>query len=100
MFLVRSSNFDESYEWTAPYDRRRAEAAIERLARTIALTQSLNLSQNPTMWGAIPATPNRLCAWCPYFRRGAPADHTGCPGDVAADERREQKITDGLIIPQ
>lgn len=97
VFLPRSTDFDEAYEWTAPYSRIRADGALERLYRLIILTDDLRVDLNPALWGAIPATPSRECRFCPYYRRGPAADATGCPGDVAADERRDQKFTEGLI---
>lgn len=97
VFLARVGKYDDSYEWTAPYDRRAADAILDRLYRVIALTGDLKLADNDALWAAVPATPGDACRYCPYYRRGTPADATGCPGDVAADERRAQKFTDGLI---
>lgn len=99
VFLPRSTDFDEAYEWTAPYDRRQADAAMDRLYRVMALLKDLGVEANPAMWGAVPATPDRSCVWCPYYRRGGAADAGGCPGDVAADARQLEKFTDGLIAP-
>lgn len=96
-FLPRSTDFDEAYEWTAPYSRVAADGALDRMYRLIELTRTLGVDADPSMWAAIPASPDRMCRWCPYYRRGGPADATGCPGDVAADERRDQKFTEGLI---
>jgi hypothetical protein len=97
VFLPRSTDFDEAYEWTAPYDQAAADACLDRLYRLIVLGKDLGLDDDPTMWAAVPASPGKDCRFCPYHRRGTPADATGCPGDVAADERREQKFTEGLI---
>jgi hypothetical protein len=97
VFLPRSTDFDEAYEWTAPYSRELADGALDRLFRTMVLLKDLGVEGNPAMWGAVPAMPDRYCVWCPYFRRGAAADASGCPGDVAADARRTEKFTEGLI---
>lgn len=97
VFLPRSTDFDEAYEWTEVYDPAIADEALARLVQVVALTRVLDVAKDPSLWAAVPATPNQLCAWCPFFRRGAPADATGCPGDVAADARRDQKFTEGLI---
>jgi hypothetical protein len=99
VFLPRSTDFDEAYEWTAPYDRRVADSALDRMFRLITLGQDLNLDGDPAMWSVVPATPGKDCRYCPYYRRGGPPDATGCPGDVAADERRDSKFTEGLIAP-
>ncbi len=97
VFLARSHDYDQAYEWTAPYDQAAAEAVLDRLYRLIALTGDLKLADNPDLWGAVPASPGDPCRYCPYHRRGGPADATGCPGDVAADERRTERFTEGLI---
>jgi hypothetical protein len=97
VFLARGHDYEQAYEWTAPYSRTAADAAIDRLYRIVALTADLKLADTPALWGAVPANPGDDCRYCPYHRRGRPADDTGCPGDVAADERRDQKFTEGLI---
>lgn len=98
VFLSRSTDYDDAYEWTAPYDRALAEAAIDRLHRITTLLSGLRVDANPGLWGAVPASPDsKTCRWCPYYRRGGPADETGCPGDAAADSRQLAKFTDGLI---
>jgi hypothetical protein len=98
VFLPRASaSFDATYEWTAPYSRQVADAALERMYALIGLLGSLNVTDFPDMWEAVPAQPDRLCNYCPYLRRGAPADDTGCPGDVESHQIRLAKLTDGLI---
>lgn len=74
VLLSRSWKFDDSEEWTEPYDEDVALAAIERyegirarLARGVPVT-------------AIPATPSSKCWWCPFRRNGQPMDEHGCPG--------------------
>lgn len=99
VFLARGANYDDAYEWTAPYSRRAAEAVMDRFYRVLNLTADLKLADNPALWAAVPASPGDDCRFCPYLQRGKPAaDHNGCPGDVAADARREQRFTDGLIV--
>jgi hypothetical protein len=98
VFLPRSTDFDDAYEWTAPYSRQHADAALDRLFRITTLLSALGVDADPGLWAAVPATPSRNCRWCPYYRRDKPADQTGCPGDVEADQARLAKFTDGLII--
>lgn len=97
VFLPRSTEFDDAYEWTAPYSRPAAEVALERLYSVIRLLTDLGVDETPALWGAIPATPGPDCRFCPYYRRGGPPDNLGCPGDVAADVARDEKFTEGLI---
>lgn len=99
VFLPRAGGLRDAYEWTAPYDRALADAALERMYRVGELVVSLDVAANPAMWAAIAAEPNRLCGWCPYHRDGGPADDTGCPGDTEAKARSGDKFTEGLIAP-
>lgn len=99
VFLARSHDIGESVEWTEPYSRRQADAAMDRMYRVLALTGALGVDGDPSMWGAVPALPSADCRLCPYYRRGRPADDTGCPGDEAADQRAVERFTDGLIAP-
>jgi hypothetical protein len=98
VFLARSHDYEQAWEWTAPYNAAAAEAVLDRLYRLVALTGDLKLADNPDLWGAVPANPGDDCRYCPYLQRGIPAPtNTGCPGDVAADARRTERFTDGLI---
>lgn len=97
VYLARTASFDDSYEWSAPYSRVEADAAMDRMYAISTLLGDLGVDESPALWGAVPASPGRECRFCPYYRRGRPADETGCPGDVAADERREARFADGLI---
>lgn len=98
VFLPRwSANFDDAYEWTAPYSRPAADLALDRMYAVVDLMAALKLTEYPDMWAAVPARPDRMCNYCPFLRPGAPPDDKGCPGDVAADEARSAKFTEGLI---
>lgn len=97
VFLPRATGFDDAYEWTAPYSRVAAEAVMERMYATSNLLQDLDVTNNPSLWGAVPASPSRMCVWCPYFRRDRAADESGCPGDVKAYAKSDAKFTEGLI---
>jgi hypothetical protein len=98
VFLPRASHtFDDAYEWTAPYSRRTADEALDRMYRISELLTTLGVDEHPDMWAAVPAAPDRLCNWCPYLRRGGPADHTGCPGDTDGEATQLAKFKEGLI---
>lgn len=98
VFLPRTHDFSEAYEWTAAYSRKAAEAWLDRMYRLMdTLHTEVNPSSDPHVWESIPATPSDDCRFCPYFRRGRAADGTGCPGDVEAQARRDARFDDGLI---
>ncbi len=97
VFLPRTHDFNDAYEWTAPYSRTVAEAALDRMYGLMEKLHDVNASADPHVWEQIPATPSDDCRYCPYFRRGGPADGTGCPGDVEAQARRDAKFNEGLI---
>lgn len=99
VFLARSHDIDESEEWTEPYSRVTADGLIDRMYGVLTMTAELNVEANPGAWAEVPALPGRDCRLCPFYRRGGPADATGCPGDVEADARRDAKFRDGLICP-
>lgn len=101
VYLARSHDFEESFEWTEAYDPEIAIRALDRLYAIADLTgpNGLDVVTNPALWAAVPALPTPDCRWCRYFRPGKPADNTGCPGDAAAAERYASKFTDGLIAP-
>lgn len=100
VFLPRASyRIDDAFEWTAPYDWRKAEEVLDRMYAIAQRAASLDLGEHPQRWDDIDALPGRLCNYCPYHRRGKPADGTGCPGDVAADERAMERLTAGIIVP-
>jgi hypothetical protein len=100
VFLPRTHDYEAAYEWTAPYSRRTAEAALDRLYRLIQLGHDIGVDTDPAQWAAIPATPGDACRYCPYLRRGGPADDTGCPGDVDGDQARAARFSAGLIPPK
>lgn len=98
VFLPRTHAYSDGHEWTTPYSRRAAEDALERMYRLMdVLHNEVDSSADPHVWEQIPASPSDDCRFCPYFRRGGPADGTGCPGDVEAQKRRDAKFDEGLI---
>lgn len=79
--LARAShNFRESREWTRPYDRAHAEAALARLAETKQLITALRLAEGDKGWDQVPAQSSKPCSWCRYFRAGAAPTRQGCSG--------------------
>lgn len=97
VFLPRTTFYEDAVEWTAPYDKAAADGALDRMYRTRELLKTLDVVGNPGMWAAVPASPGKLCGYCPYLRRGYPAADDGCPGDVEADAAKADRFTDGII---
>ena len=79
--LSRGWDYGKSWEWTEPYDPDIARQALTRLRATEELIDVLDVAGNPAMWGAVPATPNKECRYCRFYRPNTPADDTGCPGN-------------------
>lgn len=98
VLLARSWKYDDSDEWTEPYDERIAQWAIERYYDVVGMVHELDLTNHPDQVALIPAAPsNDACGFCAYKRPGQPSDFGGCAGDEAATERRMDRLTDGLI---
>jgi hypothetical protein len=99
VLLARSHDYDESREWTEAYQPEIAIGAIQRYWQTHDLLHALDVTANPDLIVAVPATPSRdACKWCPFHRPGQPADWHGCPGDQPLDKVVE-RATAGLIAP-
>ena len=100
VLLARSWQYDDSDEWTEPYDPDIAYLAIDRYYATVQLLLDLDVANNPAFIGGVPATPSSdSCKWCPFHRPGQPTGWDGCAGDTAKHERRLDRFTDGLIAP-
>lgn len=70
----RSGYLDGMHVWSEPYSRDHALQSLARLASVRALGTALGAAN-------VPASPDMAgCVWCPFYRPGAPADATGCPG--------------------
>jgi hypothetical protein len=96
VLLARSWKYDDSEEWTEPYDERIALWALQRYYDVVGLVNELDIAQHPDQVALIPADPGN-CGFCPFKRGGQPSDWHGCAGDEAATERRMNRLTDGLI---
>jgi hypothetical protein len=82
VLLARSWKYDDSDEWTEPYQPEIALEAIARYYATHDLLNALDVANNPNLVAAVPATPSPdTCKWCPYHRLNQPSDWDGCRGD-------------------
>jgi hypothetical protein len=101
VLLARSWQFDDSEEWSEPYDQRIADWAIERYYGVVDLVHALDVAHQPDAVAAVPASPSsEACKWCVFHRGGQPSDWHGCAGDVDATQRAVDRLTDGLIAPR
>jgi hypothetical protein len=78
LFYPRSGYLDSMHVWSEPYNR---QVALDALARLASVRQLTAVLAPHGAYGNIPAQPDKAgCVWCPFYRPGAPADATGCPG--------------------
>lgn len=79
--LGRQGWLKDMYVWTAEFNRTVAEQALERVYRLGAQLIDEDVDNNPDVWQQIPASPSRLCTWCPWYNRHMKtATKRGCPG--------------------
>lgn len=79
--LGRQGWLKDMYVHTVEFDRGAAEAALQRVYDLGNQLISLDILNQPGAWAQIPASPSRLCLWCPFYARGTrSASDTGCPG--------------------
>jgi hypothetical protein len=78
--MGRQGWLKDCFVWTTPFDIGVATAALDRIY-SIGKTLMQAHLEDPETWQSIPATPSRLCSWCPWFRRDFKvANEKGCPG--------------------
>jgi len=66
---------------TVEFDRAVAETALQRVYDLGGRLIEAEVLDHPERWNDIPATPSRLCLWCPFYARGTrSASDKGCPG--------------------
>lgn len=96
VLLARSWQYDDSDEWTEPYNPRIADWYLRRYWDVYDQVKALDLTANPDSIATIPASPT-ACGFCPFKRGGQPSGWDGCPGDEEAAERAMANAGDGLI---
>lgn len=91
--LPRDGWLEDMVVWADRFDRRYAQSVLQRpyqIAERLLVDESID-------WESVPATPSRLCGFCPFYRGGGRADHTGCPGDT---QSQLDKFAEGLIAKE
>lgn len=78
--LGRQGWLKDMWVWTEAFDATLAMQALQRVDRIGAKLLRSNL-EDPATWQGIEAQPDRLCSWCPFYRRNlVVAGRDGCPG--------------------
>lgn len=79
--LGRQAWLKDLYVWTEPYDREFALRALQRVYSLGSKLIEMDIVNNPQLWADIPAKPDFICRFCPFYSRGAiTTDQNGCPG--------------------
>lgn len=67
---------------TEAYDRSVAQWAVDRIYQLGGWMNDNEIGKHPDLFDDIPATPSRLCGYCPWHRPNSllPASDKGCPG--------------------
>jgi len=82
VYLPTSGSLADMVVDLHPYNREEAEKALARIDDIQTMLSTLDVENNPQMWEAIPANPDRLCMYCPYFKPYSEDYQAGCPGDT------------------
>jgi hypothetical protein len=78
--MGRQGWLKDCWVWTTEFDIVAAQNSLERIYSIGKTLMSADLS-DPVTWQQIPATPTRLCSWCPFHRKDFKiANEKGCPG--------------------
>ena len=81
VLLARSWKYDDSDEWTEPYNPSLARWAIERYWNVVDLLDQLETTHGPDAVTLIPAAPSsHTCQWCPFHTPGQDTGQAGCRG--------------------
>ncbi|GAA2516812.1 hypothetical protein [Winogradskya humida] len=98
VLLARSWQYDDSNEWTEPYDERIALWALGRYYDIVTAVAELDLANHPDQITAIKASPSSdACKFCRFRQAGRPSGWASCAGDVAATERRAEAFGAGIL---
>lgn len=84
IYLPTSGGLDEMHVELMDYDESVALKALSRLDDLYTLLSTVDVESNPAMWSLLPASPSRLCNYCPYFKPFSTELEKGCSGDTKA----------------
>jgi hypothetical protein len=84
--ISRSGSLRDIVVLTEEYDEDKAVEALRRVWRIGKQITVLDVENHPENFAQVPASPSRLCGWCPFYRGGSKsADASGCPGKTTGD---------------
>jgi len=86
IYLPTSGSLDEMHVEMFDYDESIALGALERLDNIYGLLSQMDVESHPHLWAMIPAAPNRLCNYCPYFQPFSKDLSKACNGDTLPND--------------
>jgi hypothetical protein len=82
IFLPTGGQITDMHIELFDYDESAALSALARLDSVYELLSTIDVEENPQMWPLIPATPSRMCMYCPYYRPFSTDLSIACNGDT------------------
>lgn len=82
IFLPTGGQITDMHIELYDYDESAALTALARLDSVYELLSTIDVEENPQMWPLIPATPSRMCMYCPYYRPFSTDLSIACNGDT------------------
>lgn len=82
IFLPTGGQITDMHIELYDYDENAALSALARLDSVYELLSTIDVEENPQMWPLIPATPSRMCMYCPYYRPFSADLSIACNGDT------------------
>ena len=82
VYLPTGGGIEEMHIELFEYDEQAALTALARLDSVYELLTTADVEANPAMWPLIPASPSRMCMYCPYFRPYSNDLTIACNGDT------------------
>lgn len=82
IFLPTGGQITDMHIELFDYDESAALSALARLDSVYELLSTVDVEENPQMWPLIPATPSRMCMYCPYYRPFSTDLSIACNGDT------------------
>jgi hypothetical protein len=82
IFLPTGGQITDMHIELFDYDENAALSALARLDSVYELLSTIDVEENPKMWPLIPATPSRMCMYCPYYRPFSTDLAIACNGDT------------------
>jgi hypothetical protein len=88
-FYPRAHDIADLHVWSEPYDETVIDDALDRHDKLVSLIDELDVEHHPGHYRLVPATPGRICMYCPWFKAG-PDTGTGvtCPGNTETGEQK------------